>query len=222
MSYVRLSVTRAFGHRIPSRRLRRFAILGSLAVLLWLFAWAAASKLIVRSPLPHSDALLVLAGSSTFKERTNFAARLWREGLAPRIILTNDNQQSGWSTVEQRNPYYVERAVAELKQAGIPAQEIDIIQQPISSTYEEAIVVREHAKKNNLRAIVIVTSAYHSRRAWWTLSQVFRGTDMQLGIEPVPPGQQTPTPATWLWRLVGWRMVAGEYVKLAYYRVKYA
>jgi len=45
---------------------------------------------------------------------------------------------------------------------------------------------------------MIVTSAYHSRRALWTFQRVFSDSGVKLGLDPVPTGQQTPGP----WDLV--------------------
>src|SRR5437762_2686897 len=59
-------------------------------------AWAAARLLIVKSELAAPDAIVVLSGSSTYIERSNWAARLYREGRAPVIILTNDGLIGGW------------------------------------------------------------------------------------------------------------------------------
>lgn len=77
----------------------------------WAIAWAAACLLIVSEPLGRADAIVVLSGSSAFEERARLAATLYKEGRAPMIILTNDNQQGGWSPTLQRNLFYWERAV---------------------------------------------------------------------------------------------------------------
>lgn len=191
-------------------------------LLAWsLVAWVAAKALIVQADLAHADALVVLAGSSTYIERTRRAAQLFHEGRAPRIILTNDNQQGGWSVEEQRNPLFVERAAMELKHQGVPAEQIEIVPGTVSSTYEEAERLHEYAGTHTLRSLLIVTSAYQSRRALWTLRRVFRGSNVLIGLDAVAPGEQAPRPATWWWHTLGWQLVPGEYLKLAYYRIRY-
>jgi len=58
---------------------------------LWvLVAWAAAKWLIVNSPLAPADVIVVLSGSAVYRERTQRAAEYYRQGLASRILLTND------------------------------------------------------------------------------------------------------------------------------------
>jgi uncharacterized SAM-binding protein YcdF (DUF218 family) len=184
-------------------------------------AWIAAEALIVRANLTHADALVVLGGSSTYRERTSRAAQLFSEGRASRILLTNDNVQSGYSAKEDRNPLFVELAFDELRRQGVPANKIEVVPGTVSSTYDEAVRLRDYAEAKQLRSILIVTSAYQSRRALWTMRRAFRASNIDVGLEPVDPGEQSPQSMIW-WRYrLGWQMVPGEYVKIAYYRLKY-
>ena len=192
------------------------------ALLIWpLLAWGAASVLVVREELVRADAILVLSGSSEYVERARRAAQLFNDRRAAKIILTNDNQRGGWSVAQQRNPFFVERTTEELRRAGVPPEKIEVLPQAVSSTYEEAVLLRDYATTNNLRSVLVVTSAYHSRRALWTVRHVLQGSDIELGIDAVAPGEQTPSPATWWWHRRGWRTVATEYPKIIYYWVRY-
>jgi len=186
-----------------------------------LIAWVAAEALIVRSDLSHADALAVLAGSSTYLERTHRAVQLFNEGRAPKIILTNDNLKSGWLAEEERNPLFVERAAAELRRLGVPSEKIEVVPGRVVSTYDEAVCLRQYARERGLRSILVVTSAYQSRRALWTLRRVFQGSDVVIGLDPVTPGEQAPTSATWWRHRLGWKLVPGEYAKMIYYRIHY-
>ncbi len=193
-----------------------------LLVVLWpLGAWGAARWLVTAAPLAHADALAVLGGSATYVERTRYAASLWRAGRAPRIVLTNDGLRGGWSQSEQRNPFFVERATAELQRDGVSAAQIEIVPGGVTNTYTEAVALRTHAEARGWHSLLIVTSGYHARRAWWTLRRVFAGSGIELGLDPVPLGEQTPAPLWWWLRPMGWRMVAGEYGKLIYYAWHY-
>ncbi len=201
-------------------RVLRIAVLSLVA---WsLFAWVMARALVVVTAEPvQADALVVLSGSSVYLERVNRAAQLWKEGRAPKILLTNDNERSGWSSEQQRNPLFVERESEALQLAGIPAAAIEVLPQPVSSTYEEAVRLRDYATTQGLRSVLIVTSAYHSRRALWTMRRVFEGSGVEVGVAIAPIGEQSPSSATWWLHPGGWRMIAGEYVKLVYYWLHY-
>ena len=184
-----------------------------------LVAWGAARFLIVNTPLRKTDAIVVMSGSAVYKERTRRAAEYYHQGLANRILLTNDNLRGEWSNVEQRNPFFYERARNNLQLLGVPADRVEVIAKPVTNTYDEAEVLREYAVAHGLRSLLVVTSAYHSRRALWTLNRVFAGTGIEISLQSVETGQQTPPPLTWWLHVRGWRMVVGEYAKNVYYRL---
>ena len=186
-----------------------------------LFALGAAQLLIVRAPLAKADAIVVMSGSATFRERAQHAAALFNEGRAPRIVLTNDHLKSNWSQEEQRNPYYYERARDELRRAGVPDDKVSVIMAPITSTYDEAIALKDYSEANHLSSLIIVTSAYHSRRVFWTFRRVFEGSGKLIGIEPAEPRIESPAAASWWLHRLGWEMVPQEYVKLLVYRLRY-
>jgi uncharacterized SAM-binding protein YcdF (DUF218 family)/PKD repeat protein len=202
--------------------LGRFLRLVSFVLVTWsLLAWGAALALIKRVEIANADVIVVLSNPSAYQERTWHAAQLWKTGRAPRVLLTNENLRSSWSEAEQRNPLFTERATEALKSAGVPPDKIEVLPQPVSGTVDEAVLLREYAQGRGLRSILIVTSAYHSRRALWTFRNVFRDSGIEIGLDHVAPGLQTPTPATWWLKPAAWKIVALEYPKLLYYRVKY-
>ena len=186
---------------------------------LFFLAWVAAKLLILEAPLEHADAIAVLSGSAVIRERVQFAAQLYKDGRAPRIILTNDNQQGSWSSAQQRNPFFYEGAADLLISAGVPRAAIEILLEPVSGTYDEVRLLRRYAEEHRLKSILVVTSAYHSRRALWTLRQAFANNGITVGLTVVPPGVQSPSPITWWLHIRGWQMVAGEYPKIFYYRL---
>jgi uncharacterized SAM-binding protein YcdF (DUF218 family) len=194
------------------------AVVAVLALLPTL-AWGAARLLIIRTPAAHADAIVILSGSATFHERAQHAAQLYKEGRATKIILTNDNLQSGWSQKEQRNPFYYERARQELIHLGVPEQNIEVLMDPILGTYDEACVIRLYCETHNIHSVVVVTSGYHSRRALFTFRKVFGGSETEIGMDPVAAGIDTPSPATWWLKSFGWQMVPEEYGKLLCYRL---
>jgi uncharacterized SAM-binding protein YcdF (DUF218 family) len=195
---------------------RRVFVAFLLLGLLWFISWVGARALIVRAPLDRADAIVVLSGSSTLAERTQHAARLYSQNRAPKILLTTDNHQGGWSSAEQRNPYFHEIAVKELTSLGVHSQNIEVVRPPVTSTWDEAQIISEYSKTHNLHSILIVTSGYHSRRALRTFRTQFEDTT-EVGIDPVETGIQTPSPATWWLYPRGWQLVFVEYLKLIYY-----
>jgi uncharacterized SAM-binding protein YcdF (DUF218 family) len=205
------------------RRLSRRALLAALAVLAaWpLAAWAAARWLIVGCDLERADAVVVLSGSSTYRERARRAAEIYAEGRAPLVVVTNDGQKSGWSVEAQRNPFFFERESEELTRRGVPAERIRVIEAEVTSTYEEARRVREFAEANNLRSVIVVTAPYQTRRALWVMRRVSGEGGLRIAVDAPAPGDESPRAAVWWWHALGWKLVPGEYVKLAYYVTRY-
>jgi len=202
-----------------SRYINKILYVSLLLISLWFILWLAARLLIVNDPVERADVIVVLSGSSTLIERTHLAAELYAQHRSPTILLTNDNRQGGWSAAQQRNPYFYERARSELTRLGVPDDRIEVIATPVHSTWEEALVLRDYVREHQLRTILLVTSGYHSRRALWTFKAVFHTENVEVKIDAVDPGIQTPSPSVWWLHLKGWQMVPGEYLKFAYYLV---
>ena len=213
---------RRLGRR-SSSGLARGARLAALTLAAWtLVAWGAARALVVSgAEVDRADAVVVLGGSAAYRERARHAAELYRQGRAPKIILTDDGERGGWSREERRNPFFVERAARELRDAGVPAERIEIVPGVVASTHEEALRLRDFAAARGLRSLLVVTSPYHSRRALWTLRRAFEGSGVEVSVSPCAGGAGEAAPLTWWLRPGGWGAVGGEYVKLAYYGLRH-
>jgi uncharacterized SAM-binding protein YcdF (DUF218 family) len=207
--------------RVRPRAAPRVWRAAAAVIVLWPFAaWGAARGLVARAEVGRADALVVLSGSAAYRERAAEAARLYREGRAPLVLLTDDGMRGGWSEAEQRNPRFVELAAAELARGGVPAESVRVLDGRPTNTHDEAESVRAYADAIGLRSLLVVTSSHHSRRALWTWRRVFRGSGVEVGLEPAE-GERTPGAWSWWLSSDGWRQVGGEYVKMAYYAARY-
>jgi uncharacterized SAM-binding protein YcdF (DUF218 family) len=184
-------------------------------------AFTAARLLIVESPLLQADVIVLLSGSSSYKERALRTAQLYQQGRGQRVVLTNDGYRGSWSNAEQQNPYYYESTRAELVRLGVPREKVEVLPEIVSSTHEEALLLRNYVDRQRINSILVVTSAYHSRRSLWTFQRVFAGTGTVIGLETASTGWQTPSSWKWWLSLRGWQIVPAEYLKLVYYRLRY-
>ena len=207
---------------------RRTVVKSTMIFLTILFVWVflapnLAERLIVEKSLNQAEVILVLSGSSTYLERTRMAALVYKTGVAPKVLLTNDGGQASWSQKEQRNVPYVELAKRELVAQGVPDNAIEILAPEMSGTIMEAELLGKHSAERRWKSLLIVTSAYHARRALRTFKNVFakNGVETEIGIVSPITGQQTPAPLYWWLTWRGWRDVAGEYVKSGFYYVYY-
>jgi len=188
----------------------------------WGVAWIAARALIVDANLERAEVVMVLAGAPFYRERFLCAVRLFQEMRAPAVLLTNDGVRGSWSRTLQRNPLMVERAKLQMIWAGVPADRIEVLPGRMTSTYDEAVALRDYLRAHRIKSVLVVTSAYHTRRALWTMRRVLADSGVQIGIEPAEPLSGATSLSTWWWHRRGWQLVGGEYVKLAYYRWHYA
>jgi len=190
-----------------------------VVIVAWVVvASLAPHALVVSAPLASADAIVVLSGSSAYVERTHKAAELFREGRAPLVLLTDDHTRGGWSSAQQRNPFFVERARDELIKAGVPEDKIKVVPGIASSTRDEALIVKNYAESEKFRSVLFVTSSYHSRRVFRSMHKTLDSTGTAIGMEPTAPG---PAESMFWWvRSEGWRTVGSEFVKLIYYWFK--
>ena len=205
---------------------RSFKLIVTFSLLFLVWIWAApflATNLIVEKPLEHADAIFVLGGGSTYLERTQKAAELYKNGRAAKIFLTNDGGQGGWNQTLQRNPFFVEQAQWELVKQGVPQEAIEILPSIVESTHDEAILLEKTRAERNLKSVLLVTSGYHTRRTLRTFEKVLRVGDVafEIGIASPPTGLETPAPTRWWLSARGWSFVAGEYLKIVYYWLFY-
>lgn len=198
-----------------------------VVVAVGLIAWTViapslATRLVVERPIKNAEAIVVLGGSSTYGERTEKAAALFRKGVSEQIVLTNDGERSGWSQAKQTNPPFVELARENLVNRGVPAQSIVVIEKEVNGTMDEANVISEFVRMNDLDSLLLVTSRYHTSRAGDTFEHAFENAGLQTRIGIVAAsGADTPDPAFWWLSPDGWKFVAGEYVKSLYYWLYY-
>lgn len=169
--------------------------------------------LTVAVPVAQADAIVLLSGATS--ERAPEAVRLYQEGRAPVIILTDDGVLSRWSRRYQRNLYNIEWARDYLVSAGVNPSRIIMLPHGNSGTIFEAFAVRELVTQNGMKSLILVTSDYHSRRALWTFRHVFRQDRITLGMAPTPSGSHS----WWYDTCFFARHAVTELVKAVYYLV---
>ena len=138
--------------------------------------------LIVKKELPRAEALVVMAGSTS--ERLPVAARLFQDGVAPRILLTNDGIFSAWSAENQRNLYNIDWARLELLKMQVPEQAIVKLAYSSSGSIYDALNSRKEILGKGIKSIIIVTPDYHTRRSLWTFERVLRNQAVAIGSYP--------------------------------------
>lgn len=121
--------------------------------------------LVVEDPVAKADAIVVVAGGTPSREKA--AAALFREGVAPDVVLSNpftpDRVRNLITMGIRRLDYQGESRIV-LEQRGVPAQAIVALPQTVKTTEAELKVVGELARSRGWRRVILVTSPQHSRR----------------------------------------------------------
>ncbi len=181
------------------------ALVVSAGVCIWVccFSWPHLARfLLVDDPLERAGVVVALGGGS---ERAVHAARIYLNGLAPRIIMTGCGSSAG-------------KMAQQACELGVDYRDI-IIEDKAESTYENAVYTRQIIQNAGYRSAIIVTSPYHTRRTKLVFDRVFKDTGVKLQYSAAPgsgfnidgscsaPGDR--------------RLVCREYIKLVYYWFRY-
>ncbi|MGK7943875.1 MAG: YdcF family protein [Microcystaceae cyanobacterium] len=135
--------------------------------------------------VPNADAIVILGGATRSPviprqmvevnehgDRLLYATKLYKEGKAPLIIAAGG--RIGWSGQKGSEA----QDMAELLQLmGVP--KTAIIEEPESlNTYQNAININSILQQENIKQIILITSAFHLPRSLL----IFK----KLGINPIP------------------------------------
>jgi uncharacterized SAM-binding protein YcdF (DUF218 family) len=111
--------------------------------------------------------------------------------------------------------------VGVMEKLGVPANKIIVL--PVSggvtSTFDEAVALKQYIEANDVHSIILVTSAFHTRRARWIFDRELSGLSVTLEMATAP--YPTFDQANWWQNETGLITVNNEYIKLIFYFFKY-
>lgn len=208
-----------------SHLLRNILIAGAALLLLVVFAYAfrtsiltgVADYLVVSDRLQPADIIFLL--NSEVNTRPFYASDLYKQGLAPVIVIARSEDSP---TVDLGLvPNDTDIDVGVMEKLGVPADKIIVL--PVSggvtSTFDEATALRRYIEVNDIHTVILVTSAFHTRRAKWIFDRELSGLPLTLEMAAAP---HYGFDATNWWRSEsGLITLNNEYVKLVYYFFKY-
>jgi len=149
--------------------------------------------LVTEHPLGKADMILVLSGEPYL--RVPEGARLYHQGLGPKVLLTNEPKARGLDDLLRsgiRFPDNQEVSLAILEALRVPRGAILTIQERSNSTRAEAESVSRFLKSHPVRKLIIVTSKSHTTRAHKIFSNGL-GSGIQLIMHPVSSDPFEPT-----------------------------
>ncbi|CAE10877.1 YdcF family protein [Wolinella succinogenes] len=133
-----------------------------------------------------ADAILVLGGNKS--SRLPHAISLLKAGYAPLLLVTEVKRYSN-QTFDGLLRHESDEVVHILSSLHLPHHLIPSLKGGATSTYDEAYDFFAYAKDSNIRSIIIVTDAFHTRRALGAFLKVQRRLQeekIQIQISPAP------------------------------------
>jgi uncharacterized SAM-binding protein YcdF (DUF218 family) len=183
------SVIRALNHFRSSRRAMTALIVSGCLLAAYFLTPVlfneAAEGLIREDSLVKADVIVALAGDNR-SNREKRAAELYHQGWAGNVVVSGMSFAWGFHTGEAARRYVMS--------LGVPGEKISMICETLN-TRAEAKALDDLMREHGWNSAIIVTSAFHSRRAVYTIERTARGRSFYSS--PVPTGSPEWTPRAW-------------------------
>ncbi|MGB2621992.1 MAG: YdcF family protein [Candidatus Acidiferrum sp.] len=187
---------------IPSRRRPAcriaLGLLGAALLVAVLFFLFVGRWLVVEDPLQKAQAIVVLSGRMPI--RAMEAAKLYREGYAPKVWLTHSTEP-GASLAPLGIQYVGEDSYDKqvLAHEGVPPDAIRVLEPPIVNTADEIADISAAMAQEKDTTVIIVTSKPHTRRVRILWRRLTAGPERAI----IRAASDDPfEPARW-WRSTG-------------------
>jgi uncharacterized SAM-binding protein YcdF (DUF218 family) len=197
-----------------------------MRLLLWLFIWVIMFIVAVmgigsylapdglsqceqqpsaRSDCQAVDAIVAISGGDT-RARTAEAIDLYKNGWANLMVFSG-------AAADKTGPSNAEAMMHQALEAGVPATAI-LLDETSETTKENAANTSNLFASNNIQSVILVTSAYHQRRAGLEFAHR-AGNDVRIINHPVKADNQWNG---WWWTTpTGWWLASGEIVKILFF-----
>lgn len=206
-----------FSSATGGRSRRRAYLLVLLIVAIGGYAFVNVGRFMSpQDRLQKADAIFVFAG--TLVERPLEAADLYREGYAPKIVITRAVAEQAFFSLIGRGVRFPSDADLNrdvLREVGVPDSAIIEPDKIHDNTAEEVVTLHELVARYHWHRVILVSSKYHLRRIQFATWREFRGADIQLLLRG--SRYDPSTPDRWWQRRSDIRWVLEEVPKLVAY-----
>ena len=129
----------------------------------------------VNNATPGADVIVVLSGGKD--TRIPHALKLFEEGYAPEILLTDEKKRNiRFSHLFPTNEMIAQAMIEELEMS-VPVSTIQSQKGGATSTFDEAYDLLKLSENKRYRHLILVTDAFHTRRAYHAFQTVFEDTE---------------------------------------------
>lgn len=149
-----------------------------------------------------ADAIVAVSGGDT-TARVDEAVRLYKDGWASILIFSG-------AALDKSGPSNAKAMLAHAVQSGVPAEAI-MVEETSETTSENATNTARLVRDKEVKRIILVTSAYHQRRASLEFQRAF-GAGVTVVNRPAANDKQW---SRWWWLTpYGWWLGVSEVVKI--------
>jgi uncharacterized SAM-binding protein YcdF (DUF218 family) len=172
---------------------------------------AIGNFLVIQDDFLPADVIHIIAGPDY---RTDYAIQLYKKGYGRQLFFTG-----GLCHIHQ--DYHGERGRHRSLEQGVPPEAIAFDDSEVTSTYSEVERLKEFIALSPvpIRSVIVVSDPYHMRRARWTYHRLL-GDGIEVFMAPVT-FELSPYQRRWWSDEESRKLVMEEYLKIAYYYVRY-
>lgn len=179
-------------------------------------------------PATQAELIFVLAG---LPERKRYAWQLYRRGLAPTLLLSVGRSEARFlkrraglpqdGDIVRLLPIRPEQGNHLFLWFEPGGAHAEVVRLPELNTFGELAALGAVLRQRALRRVLIVSSDFHLRRVRYAAGLLLDVSQVQITYVAVPQALSAVRRQRWWSR--GWdaRLVLGEWLKLAAYRVNY-
>lgn len=170
-----------------------------------------------QSPPQQADVIVILANWEDTIIRVRAGADLYKGELAKKIFVPRMQQMAGLEEIKKLGiniPENRDLVMTILQGLGVPPDAIATSAQEVTNTWDEAQEVRSLVEQKGYKSVVLVTSKYHSRRAYLIFQDALEG---KATVISVPSPYDSSDPESWWKRNEDAKKVLMEYPKLLIY-----
>lgn len=156
-----------------------------------------------------NNVIYVLGGPRQSLERKFFvAAQLYHRGAGSRIMVLSRAGAMEYAASIKRNVTYDEWTTQRLSALGVRKEDIEPVRvdEGFFGTLSEAKAIPSIASSRDFSGLILVTSPYHTRRAWETFNYFAEGLGLKLYIYSSD-------------EKIFLRNILLEYLKVVFYRI---
>jgi len=125
-----------------------------------------------------ADAIVVLSGSKF--TRIPHALKLFEEGYAPEILLTEEKKRNIRFSHLFPTDVMIAKSMIEELGLSVPVSIIQSQKGGATSTFDEAYDLLKLSEKKKYSHLILVTDEFHSRRAYHAFQTVFEETEINI------------------------------------------